>query len=511
MNMKISIFNKIDLNLLKIFSNYFGRAWGFLSILICTPFYIKYLGLESYAIIGLYTLILAIISLADAGMASAVTKEFSLNRGSSYNFNLLIKIEKIYLAIFFLICLIIILLSGYLSENWINASHISSEDIKNYIILIGIGACIQMTASIYYGAIYGLGNQIIANNYQILWVTSKSILVLFLLKYYLNSLYVFFIWQIVCNIVYVLILRSYVMKNINHKNDIIFDKKFKISKDIVGYIGGMSLISIISALNSQLDKVAVSNYFELKTFGYYSMSAYLSQITIFLSIPLASFFFPLLTRRSEDTNNELFEIIMKNFIKMLYFMIIPFVFVLLFYPQEILIFWTKTSIDSHVLNEIKFLMIFLTIGSLFFALQLPFYYAFLAKSKTKYVIHQGLIQLAINVPFLLFFSIKDMFKYIGLAWFFSNLIAYIYIVYFYQKSTSNFLLKEYFIRYVILPTFISILVFYSFYSFYSFYKSWFVVFILLSFWLSFFCNIFTFNVMNGNKYFDIKSFYDFPK
>ncbi|HCQ9598900.1 TPA: hypothetical protein OMQ00_003619, partial [Acinetobacter baumannii] len=164
----MSIINKIDLNLLKIFSNYFGRAWGFLSILICTPFYIKYLGLESYAIIGLYTLIVAIISLADAGMASAVTKEFSLNRGSSYNFNLLIKIEKIYLSIFFLICLIIIFLSGYLSENWINASHISSKDIKNYIILIGIGACIQMIASIYYGAIYGLGNQIIANNYQIL-------------------------------------------------------------------------------------------------------------------------------------------------------------------------------------------------------------------------------------------------------------------------------------------------------------------------------------------------------
>jgi hypothetical protein len=45
--------------------------------------YIHYLGIESYAIIGFYTLLLGIISFADAGMSSAIIKEFSLQTTAS--------------------------------------------------------------------------------------------------------------------------------------------------------------------------------------------------------------------------------------------------------------------------------------------------------------------------------------------------------------------------------------------------------------------------------------------
>ena len=82
-------------NLIRIFSNYFGKIWNFLSIFLLTPVYIYYLDIDSYAVIAFYTLVISIITLADAGVASAVTREFSLNNGKDYKYNILKKIEKI--------------------------------------------------------------------------------------------------------------------------------------------------------------------------------------------------------------------------------------------------------------------------------------------------------------------------------------------------------------------------------------------------------------------------------
>jgi hypothetical protein len=69
-------------NVGKLVSNYGSRLWSNL-FFIFTPLYIHYLGIESYAIIGFYTLLLGIISFADAGMSSAIIKEFSLQATAS--------------------------------------------------------------------------------------------------------------------------------------------------------------------------------------------------------------------------------------------------------------------------------------------------------------------------------------------------------------------------------------------------------------------------------------------
>ena len=405
----------------------------------------------------------------------------------------------------------IILLSNYLANNWVSATNISVDDVKNYIILIGIGACIQMIASVYYGAIYGIGCQVVANNYQIVWVTLKTIFVIFLLKFYSNSLYVFFTWQILCNSLYVIFLRFYVLGKIDTNGNLLVDKSFKIPKVVLSYIGGMSLISVVAALNTQVDKIVVSSYFNLKYFGYYWVVSYLSQITIFISIPLASFIFPLLSKNSEFHNGLIFNDILMSFIRLLYLVVIPFSFLLFFYSENIILFWLKISIEHAILIQMDFLIKFLIVGSLFFSLQLPFYYAFLAKSETKYIINQGLIQLFIGVPILLFFSIRGMFEYIGVAWFLGNFLGYIYLVFLYHKKLSSFSLKEYFFDYLILPFCISLVIYGAGWGAYYVSNLSFLYFMIMSFCTSCLFVILINNYKNKRKLFDLKIFYTFPK
>jgi hypothetical protein len=65
-------------NVGKLVSNYGSRLWSLISVFIFTPLYIHYLGIESYAIIGFYNFIIGYNQSADAGMSSAIIKEFSL-------------------------------------------------------------------------------------------------------------------------------------------------------------------------------------------------------------------------------------------------------------------------------------------------------------------------------------------------------------------------------------------------------------------------------------------------
>ncbi len=52
-----------------------------------------------------------------------------------------------------------------------------------------------MIATLYSGAMFGLGKQVEANFYQIVWTTCKSLLVVLLFALINSSLYIFFIWQ----------------------------------------------------------------------------------------------------------------------------------------------------------------------------------------------------------------------------------------------------------------------------------------------------------------------------
>lgn len=131
--------------------------------------YIKLLGIENYAVIGLYSLLLGIISFADAGMSSAITREFSSERNVVYKYSLLRKIENLYILICLIISIVVFIFSDAIACNWLISNKITQIDLSYYIILIGIGVSIQLLSSIYFGSLFGLNEQIRANSFQILW------------------------------------------------------------------------------------------------------------------------------------------------------------------------------------------------------------------------------------------------------------------------------------------------------------------------------------------------------
>ncbi|MDQ8144325.1 oligosaccharide flippase family protein [Chryseobacterium sp. CFS15] len=484
-------------NILNILTNYGNKLFGIVSIYLFVPLYIKLLGVEAYGIISFYTVVLSIISLADLGLSSAVIKEFSTSSSEDYKYTVFKLIEKKYLIICGTLLLFLLLFSNIIAKYWLHSDKFSVEDLTKFVILISVGVIFQLSSSLYYGAIFGLGFQVKANIYQFFWTLIRLGFIVIILKYFSNNLYIYFLWQIICNIFYVLFLRFNVLLYFKTKIDVLVVIFLKLPKHILLYIGGMSLISIISSVNSQMDKILVSSFFSLKIFGYYNLASSLAQSPRLLGMPLATALFPVFSKMAADRDKKRLENVFKLSNYFLNVMIFVISLILYIYISEIFKLWLGNRIEVGFKDDMEFLARMLIIGTVFLSMQLLFYYTLLAFGKTKYTIYQGICQIILGIPLLYFCIYKFGFSGAGYSWVIINVGAYFYL-FFPLKKLIDIGIISFFINYTFVPFLICLMMFLCSYTIYTKYPNFSFIFyiILSSFFSVFFCVLYLFKLKN---------------
>ncbi|MBO8210390.1 oligosaccharide flippase family protein [Acinetobacter nosocomialis] len=499
-------------NLGRLISNYVTRIWGLFSVFLFIPIYIKYLGVESYAIIGFYALMLGIVSFADAGMSSAITKEFSKQSAINEKYSILKIIEKKYILVCVAISLFVLFFSDVIAKHWLKSDNINIIDLANYVKLIGIGVSLQILSSLYFGGLFGLNKQFEANSIQFLWSLSKSALVVPLLILIKPSLTIFLFWQVFCNLVYILILRFYLMKIIilEAKGSILTLIINKLPKDIIQYIGGMTIIAVIASINSQIDKIMASTYLSLKVFGYYSIASNLAQIPVVMATPLALSVFPLFSKYSSTSCENKTNLVYKKSSFVMHLVLIPVFFSLYIYSPELIILWVGNVIDTVWFDKIIFVMRLLLIGSFFLGLQFLPYYFLLSKGKTSYTIYQGLAQILVGVPLLFLFAKEFGILGLGWVWVIINLGALLFLnIIVFKKFLNNLCFTDY-----ILKTFFNVLLInglvFSLAIFINHYiKFYFLIVLIFSVVMSVGLTLVLDNRLNRRSIFNVNSIVDF--
>lgn len=497
-------------NLKNLLSNYASKVWGLVSVFIFIPVYLSILGIENYAVIGFYSLILGIISFADSGMSSSITKEFAIVNSPSYKYSLLRRIENLYIKVCVVLMIFIVFCSNYIATYWLTSDKISVPLLSYYIKLIGIGVSIQLLSSLYFGALFGLDKQIKANTIQVIWNLFKAGVVVGVLIYYNATLEVYFIWQILSNLIYLFFLRFNIISSLKSLDSNLEDSLCRIPSHILKYIGGMTLIALISSINSQADKIITSSFFSLRIFGYYNMASILSQIPVIFATPLVAFIFPLFSRFSNEINQNELIICFKKISFLLNIIIIPTALSLFLYTPEILILWTGNSIDKTIFPELLIVIKLLTLGALFLALQFPLFYMLLSKGKTKYTVYQGIFQIALGLPLLYICAKYFTLSSLGLPWILVNLGSLIYLTVIVFKKYILISYYDFFVEMILFPFIISLISSLFFYIIYVKLNMLFYVFCVISVFVAMFLNLIFFNYKNKIKLFAINTLYNFP-
>lgn len=501
----------IKSSILKIGSNYVARVWSLVSVFIFIPIYIKYLGIESYAVIGFYSLLLGLVGFVDSGMSSAVLKEFSLDNGINYKYSILRKVEQRYIAICGILILLFISFSGFISRNWISSEVIPVHQLHYYIILIGVGISFQLLSSLYYGAYFGLNEQLNANLYQVIWSIAKSLLVVVFFIFVNASLEFYFWWQIICNLIYVLVLRFSVIKKLKQELEklvIIIDK---IPRHIYSFIINVSFIAILTSLNGYADKIIASSLFTLSEFGFYNIASTISQLPMYVSSPLILFIFPLIAKFYHNRNFFRLNFVIYKIYFLLIIIIFPILFTIILFNRDIMLIWSGRTLTPETVKSYGTLITLLVLGYFFSAMQLPMYYILLAANKTKFSVTVNVVQFLLGIPLLYIFAKKFGISYIGIIWLVLAISSFLAIFIYSNKiGVIKINFKKAILELIGLPLCLNILTFGLFNYLYVQFSFNFIWIIFMSFFLSVLFNIIVNNYIHGRNPFNILNLFRFP-
>lgn len=397
-----------------VVANFIGQGWTAIINLAFIPLYVNYLGLEAYGLIGVFALIQAWLVLLDVGMTPALSREMARFNGGAHSAqsirNLLRSVEVIGFLLALLVSLTIWGLSGWLASNWLKVEKLPIDVVSQAFMIMGVVAGLRFIENIYRSSIIGLEKQVILNVASSVLATARSIGAVGVLIWIAPTINAFFIWQGAMSLITVIVFSIILYNNLPVSPE---SSRFSVSaiKSVWRFAGGIAMITFLSFLLMQTDKILLSKFLSLEQFGYYSLAALVANSLFVIVGPIDLAFFPRLTSEVSQDNQSALISTFHMGSQLITVFVGAASIVLIVFGDVVLSLWTQ---DSDLAKNIAPLLAILSLGTLFNCFMHMPYQLQLAHSWTSLTIKVNIIAVILLVPAIFWAAPK--YGALGVAW-----------------------------------------------------------------------------------------------
>ena len=442
-----------------IIANFGGSFWSVLSNFLFIPLYIKYLGIENYSIISFTLVIAGILSIMDAGLTTTLSREFASSENDySARYNIFKTLESCYFIIAAITIAVVFLSSSFIAEKWLITENTPKYEIILSLKIIAFEIGLRFLVGFYSGGLIGLNQQIALNKYTIFWGVFRNGLAVIPIYFY-HSLILFFTWQLFITAIYTIILRLKILRHISIQNlyYAFFDKlqiRKPILKKIYVFASGMLLISIVSALNTQLDKLCLSKFLSIEVLGVYTLSFTIARMIYVISNPFMQASFPLFTSFYTGGKIKEAQKLYNQMMKIQGAFVYTALSIILIYGYDLLYIWNG---DKNLSQDAAQYLPYIAVGIAISVMQeIPYN---IARSNAYTLANNtlGMISLILTLPG--YYILTQIYGAKGAAFTFSvtQLLLTIIYIYIINKRYIHFDILKTYINYFIKPLFISII------------------------------------------------------
>lgn len=375
-----------------------------LILLVVTPIYLRYLGADSFGLIGVFITLSGVAVLMDAGITPALTRELatqsSTEQGASEIRTVVRTLELIYCLITLAVFAIVFSSTSFLTDHWLKPSSLDKGVVKTCLQLMAVQLAFQLPLSFYTGGFIGMQKQGLMNLLNIAMAATKAIGAITVLVIFHGDVVGFFIWQTIATALHLIIISlslwSILPPGIARFKVATLARNWR-------YAAGMFGITAVSILLTQLDKIILSRTLSLEHFGYYMLAWYIASILLRPVGPVFNAWLPRLTQFAmADNKIELLALYRKG-AQLVNLLVIPAAIILATNSHLVLSLYT----GNHELANIAALpLTLLVIGSAFNGLMHMPYALTLAYGWTSFTIYQNTIAALIIVPLTYWLSVK---------------------------------------------------------------------------------------------------------
>ncbi len=403
--------SKVGKNLI---SNYAYSVWSAVISVLFIPIYIKLLGAEAYGLIGFYITLSAVFAFLDRSLSFTLNRQLALysrdlKKNKENIQNIVKSFEGIYIGFSILLMVGIYFLSSLISTYWLNDTSFGSQKITDIVLLIGLLLSCRWPISVYTSALNGLQKQVAYNVISAISIFLSAGGVVFVLYFIKAEIEYYFYWQIIVQILTLVVMRSYLWNQIRVKE---FASKFSMSllKEVWKFTAGMSVIALLGMTINQIDKVLLSKFLNLENFGYYMIAASVAASLSRLSGPVFRAFYPRMTQLIKDDSNIELTRFFHKAAQFMSCILLPATVILAVFSHDIIFIWSN---NIELSNKISPIVSVLVIGNCLQALQSMPFAIQLAFGWTKLAIIQNSVSLLFVIPCI--FLAANLYGPIGAA------------------------------------------------------------------------------------------------
>jgi len=404
-----------------LIANYFGVAWSALMSVAFLPFYLHFIGVEGYGLVGFFVMLSASLTILDAGLGSVATREAAAYIGSNNERQseivlLLRSIEILLFGVSLITGLVVIFAAPLIVKYWLNVPVELVSGATWAICWMGLTIAIQFPSSYYSGCLNGFQRQVSLNVVNVVGSTLRgggAVLVLWLIS---PTIQAFFAWQAFGALGMLIAFRVLFIRSLLETPiDLVFSSQS--IKRVRHFLGGMGAINILALLLTQLDKLILSKVLTLTAFGYYTLAWMLGTLIYRLTGPVFNAYYPKITQLLEQKNSVLMLHTYQQACKVMAVVVVPISLWLALFSHDILQLWTR---NATLANEASGALSVIAIGTMFNAFMHIPYALQLAHSYTRLALVQNIIAVILLAPLTWFLATHYGLTFAALPWLIVN-------------------------------------------------------------------------------------------
>ena len=345
-----------------VLANFAGSVWAALMGLAFVPFYIRLMGVESFGIVGVFASLMGMLAVLDLGLSQAMNREMARLSSEKQDIRRMADtartLEVVYWGVALFVGVVIALLAPLLANYWLNPEQLSRGDLQQALWIMGLVVALRWPVSLYMGGLNGLQRQVQLNVLLSAVATIQGVGALVVLWFVAPTIQAFFIWQAAMALAQVITLRTALWRSLPRGHAGTFNKK--VLNEIWHFAAGMTGISLLATILTQLDKIILSKILTLTEFGYYSFAATVAAVLSRLVGPIFTAYYPRLTELVSKSDQTGLVNAYHQGSQLMAVMVLPLAFVLALFSKEILEVWTR---NPDMVLHASLLISLLTIGN----------------------------------------------------------------------------------------------------------------------------------------------------
>jgi O-antigen/teichoic acid export membrane protein len=397
-----------------VVANYISQAYIALLGFVFVPVFIKYLGIEAFGLVAIFTILQSSLAVLDMGMKPALGREMAKFTARGHDpqsiRDLLRSVEVAACAIATSVFLGTLLAAGWIASKWLNVESLSASTVKHAIVGMGALCALRFVENIYSSSIAGLQRQVLQSVLVSSMVTVRALGAIAVLAWVSPTVEGFFIWQVLISAITVPVLAAVVYRQLPTA-----PRPARFSwhslTGIWRFAGGVMTITLMSVLLTQTDKLLLSRLLPLNVFAIYAVAGVVSSALYMLSSPIGTAFYPsfaqLITLRdvvalrlAYHQASQLSAVVMGSA-----------AIVLIIFADTVLSAWTGNPTLTRDAAPILRVLAFGTLLSGFIGIP---YQMQLAHGWTKLIVKMNVFAVAVLAPMLIL--IVPRYGGIGAAW-----------------------------------------------------------------------------------------------